>query len=384
MPSFSVEHRPSVLPLYEELELHPIEQKYPFLRRHWLDALEQSGIVSSENGWKPHHLVVLRSQKPIAFLPGYIKTHSMGEFVFDHAIAEFSEQRLRSPYYPKLIIAVPFTPATGPRILCDGRVDALEKKAVVEHLTDYAPRLVQELGVSSIHFLFPQADEVELLRDAGWAIRSGVQFQFHNPSLSSFDDFLGTFSAKRRAQIRRERRCMAERRDIEFEILTGPALTQVSPDLLYQLYLTTVDKYVWGRRYLNASFFRRIVETMPDALHVVLARQTGTIGDDGVIALAFNLLGTDALYGRYWGTHAEVPFLHFETCLYRGVEQTIQRRLSRFEPGAGGEHKHGRGFTPTLTQSAHFFADGRLDGPVRDYFERESEALKAQLDPRNA
>lgn len=384
MLHFRIEHRPHLLTIYEQTRLSAVERRFPFLRREWLIALEESGVVSEGSGWKPHHLVIERAGEPVAFLPAYIKLHSMGEFVFDQAIAEFSEQRLRVPYYPKLIIAVPFTPTTGPRIVCDDGMSAQEKKELVDFLSEATPRLARELGVSSVHVLFPAKEEISLLSEAGWAIRSGVQFQFHNREFSSFDDYLATFSAKRRAQIRRERRVLRETADLEFEVLTGPRLSQVSPGLLHRLYLTTVDKYVWGRRYLNASFFEQITRTMPESLHVVLVRRTGTSGDDGVLAVAFNLLGSEALYGRYWGTFSEVPFLHFETCLYRGVEQTIERKLLRFEPGAGGEHKHGRGFAPTLTQSAHFFADGRLDGPVREYFAREAAALKDQLDPGTA
>jgi len=372
----------SLSAIYEELRLGPIERRYPFLRRSWLEALEQSGAASERSGWGPHHLVIEREGKPIAFMPAYLKMHSMGEFVFDHAIAEFSESRLGLPYYPKLVIAVPFTPATGPRILFDEGASAAQIAETMGFVAESLPRLSRELEVSSVHVLFPTKYEAELLEQGGWALRSGVQFQFHNTGFPAFEDFLGVMGSKRRAQIRRERRVLLERDDLSFEILTGPSLETVSPRLLYELYLTTVDKYVWGRRYLNEEFFRTVTRTMPEALHVVLVRRAGSSGDEGVIAGAFNLLGAEALYGRYWGTFEEVPFLHFETCLYRGIEETILRGLSRFEPGAGGEHKHGRGFVPTLTQSAHTFLDPRLEIAVRDYFRREAEAIKAQLDPK--
>ncbi len=374
----------SLAAIYGELRLSQIERRYPFLRRSWLEALEQSGAASERSGWSPRHLVIERERKPIAFLPAYLKMHSMGEFVFDHAIAEFSESRLGIPYFPKLVIAVPFTPATGPRILFDEGASPAQIAETVNFVGESLPRLARELEVSSVHVLFPSKHEAELLKQGGWALRSGVQFQFHNTGFPAFEDFLGVMGSKRRAQVRRERRVLREQEELVFEILTGPSLETVSPRLLYELYLTTVDKYVWGRRYLNEEFFRMVTRAMPEALHVVLARRAGSSGDEGVIAGAFNLLGSEALYGRYWGAFEEVPFLHFETCLYRGIEETILRGLSRFEPGAGGEHKHGRGFSATLTQSAHSFLDPRLELVVRDYFGREAEALKDQLDPKIA
>lgn len=357
----------------------PASQIFPFLRTEWLTALERSGAAEPSTGWAPRHLVFHRAGAVFAVLPAYLKAHSMGEFVFDQSIAEFAETRLGVSYYPKLVVAVPFTPATGPRVLLadSGSEPALWE--VIETLTTMLPSLLDSLGASSAHILFAPADEVTIFEQAGWAVRAGLQFQFKNRSFHGFEDFLSTFRAKRRAAIRRERREIAARDDLIFEVRSGAALRAVSPRLLHALYLTTVDKYAWGRRYLNERFFESVLRLMPEQLHVVLARRPRTSGDDGVVAGAFNLLGAEALYGRYWGCFEEEPFLHFETCLYRGIEETIERGLARFEPGAGGEHKEGRGFEATMTHSVHWFRDAALDRPVREFFVREKVAVCERL-----
>jgi uncharacterized protein len=354
--------------------------EYPFLRSEWLTALEESGAAGAASGWVPRHFLFYRGSELLAFVPAYVKSHSMGEFVFDHAIAEFAELRLGLRYYPKLVFGVPFTPATGPRLVMRAPASDAQRELLAA-LGALAPRICSELRVSSLHWLFGTEEEVRALDAAGFLTRSGLQFQFKNRGFKDFEDYLGSFRAKKRAQVRRERR---ELGGVAFEILSGADLGRVSPELLYRLYLTTVDKHVWGRRYLNQSFFERVVHTMPEALHVVLARTVGTTGDDGVLGAAFNLLGKHALYGRYWGAFAEIPFLHFETCLYRGIEETIQRGLERFEPGAGGEHKESRGFEATLTQSAHFFSDQRLTEAVAEFFERERAAISARVQAGSA
>jgi len=352
----------------------PATREYPFLRPAWLSALEETGAACDETGWSARHFLFFKDEELVAFVPGYIKTHSMGEFVFDHAIAEFAERRLGVRYYPKLVLGIPFTPTTGPRLVMKDSASELWTH-LLEAFAVLAPRLVSELGVSSIHWLFGTEEEMDVLSRTSFQVRLGLQFQFRNRGYQSFEGYLASFRAKRRAQVRRERRVLG---DVSFEILVGEELSRVSPQLLYHLYLTTVDKHVWGRRYLNQNFFERVTQTMPDAIHVVLARTSGTQGDDGVLGGAFNLLGQHALYGRYWGAFAEVPFLHFETCLYRGIEETIVRGLDRFEPGAGGEHKESRGFEPTLTRSAHYFADRRLAEAVGEFFDRERVAILAR------
>ncbi len=346
--------------------------RFPFLRHAWLDAFEKTECVGGKSGWFPRHLRIRRGQETLAFCPAYVKTNSFGEFVFDHAIADFAESRLGLAYYPKLILAVPFTPASGPRLLFAKGSSEAEREEVLSALVESLPRLCRELRVSSAHVLFPQAAQAEQLVARGMLHRRGLQFQFQNHGYGDFSDFLATFRAKRRAVIRRERRELAEG-PLRIRELTGPSLRELNPKLAYELYLTTVDKFVWGRRYLTEQFFERVLCDMPDAIHFVLAEDA-----TGPRAGAFNLLGEEALYGRYWGSFGEVKYLHFEVCLYRGIDAAIRLGRARFEPGAGGEHKESRGFKATLTHSTHHFEDSRLARAVGDYFAREAEALEAR------
>jgi uncharacterized protein len=344
----------------------------PFSSFDWLDALERTGCVTPERGWMPFHLTLHRAGKLVACAPAYVKGNSEGEFVFDHAWARFCEGSLGVSYYPKLVFAVPFTPATGPRLL----IQPDESPSVVLPVFAAAVRkLTEELNVSGSHVLFPSESETEALVAAGLARRVGVQFHWRNPGYTSFDDFLSRFSAKRRHQIRRERR-EVEAQGIELCVHTGSDLNVELADFIYTFYRSTVDKHVWGRRYLKRQFFEEVLSRLRDRLHVVIAydRASGR-----KIAGAFNLLGSDALYGRYWGALEDRPFLHFEVCFYRGIEDAIARKLSRFEPGAGGEHKVARGFEPSLTYSAHHLADERLDRAVRDYLKREDAAVRDEV-----
>jgi len=340
----------------------------PFLSFDWLDALEQTGCVRPERGWMPMHLGLWRGDELVAAAPAYVKGNSEGEFVFDHSFAQFAESRLHVDYYPKLIVAVPFTPATGPRLLVAPGVDLA---AVHGAFAAGLEQLCERLGLSSAHVLFPPRAEAELLSDAGLVHRYGLQFHWHNAGYACFDDFLARFSAKRRHQIRRERRDM-ERQGIDFRILSGSDIDAEAVDVMFEFYRATVEKFYWGRQYLNRNFFHEVASRMPGSLHFVLARERSS---GQALGGAFNLLGGDKLYGRYWGAAEERPFLHFNVCYYQGVEDAIARGLSLFEPGAGGEHKLARGFEPTLTHSAHHFADSRLDHAVRDYCAREREAL---------
>lgn len=346
---------------------------YPFLRYEFLSAFEDTDCLGAQSGWVPRHLVVRRGSELIAFAPAYLKANSFGEFVFDHSIADYAESRLGLRYYPKWIIAVPFTPATGPRVLWTKGTSEADREETFDLLTGALPEMCARLGLSSVHVLFPDEAQVESFRSRDWSERLGLQFQFANAGYRDFDAFLGSFRAKRRHAIRRERRSVIES-GTRVDVWTGEDLKKLDPRLAFELYLTTVDKYVWGRRYLTQGFFEKILTTMPDALHFVLA----SAPSGAPLAGAFNLLGSKALYGRYWGTFGDVPYLHFEVCLYRGVEETIRRKLERFEPGAGGEHKESRGFLPTITRSVHHFADARLDALVRDFYRREAEAIVAR------
>lgn len=360
---------------------------FPFLRREWLVAFERTGCLGRERGWIPRPLIARHGSsgrgEVVALVPAYIKLHSMGEFVFDHAWAAFAEQRLGLDYYPKLVMAVPFTPATGPRVLFRQGTSAAEREGVTDALAELMPRLCAKIGVSSVHVLFPERAEAERFEDRGMALRLGTQFHFSRGEGTSFSDYLARFRSKRRTAIRRERRGILER-DLDVRVLSGPGLAEMHATFAYELYLTTVDKFAWGRRYLTRAFFAEVMATAPEIVHFVVVHQKGQDVSERPIAGAFNLVGRQALYGRYWGAFEEVPFLHFEVCLYRGVEETIRLGLDRFEPGAGGEHKEGRGFERALTYSAHHLVDERLDLAVRDYLAREREAVLAYVEQGSA
>jgi predicted N-acyltransferase len=349
------------------------ERTPPFLRFEWLDALERTGCVTPERGWLPMHLAFHVAGELVAAAPAYVKGNSEGEFVFDHSWARFAEVELGLRYYPKLIVAVPFTPATGPRLL----VKAGHSAASLRGAFCRALAAICEDGkLSGAHVLFPTATEAGELGMHGLLERHGVQFQWNNPGYRSFDDFIARFDSKRRNQIRRERRALAER-GIELEILSDRTLGAEHADFIYEFYVTTVDKFAWGRRYLNRAFFEEVCSSMPESLHVVAARERGA---RRFVGGAFNLLGKERLFGRYWGGLLDVPFMHFNVCFYKGIEEAISRGLSGFEPGAGGEHKVARGFEPTVTHSAHFLSDRRLRAAVADHLARERHAVDEHVD----
>ncbi|HEX6274683.1 MAG TPA: GNAT family N-acetyltransferase [Polyangiaceae bacterium] len=345
----------------------------PFLRFEWLDALERTGCVAPERGWLPMHLGLRVGGELVAAAPAYAKGNSEGEFVFDHAWARFAQGEVGVRYYPKLVVAVPFTPATGPRLLVKA---GAPEAALFDAFTVGLARICEEAKLSGAHVLFPSEEQSRALAERGLLERHGVQYHWHNAGYATFDEFLARFDAKRRHQIRRERRELGQR-GVRLEVLTGSDLRVSDADFVFDFYAATVDKFPWGRRYLNREFFEEVLATMPEALHVVVGvdeKSKRRLGG------AFNLLGADALYGRYWGALAEVPFLHFNVCFYQGIEEAIRRGLSRFEPGAGGEHKRARGFEPTVTRSAHHLVDRRLQAAIADYLRREVRAVDDEVE----
>jgi hypothetical protein len=344
------------------------EDTPPFLSWTFLDVLERTGCVAPERGWQSCHIAFRQDGVLVAAAPAYVKGNSEGEFVFDHGWASFAEGRLGVRYYPKLIVAAPFTPATGPRLLVRKGHDASK---LLPALAEGLAALSERLPVSSAHVLFPNEAQATALAAAGLAHRVGLQYHWQNRGYATFEDFLGRFNSKRRNQIRRETRAPAEQ-GIDLETRSGRDLGPELVDAVYGFYLSTVDKHVWGRQYLSRAFFEEICSRLPEAVLVVLARERAS---KRPIAGAFNLVGKRALYGRYWGAVEERPFLHFNVCYYQGIAECIERGLALFEPGAGGEHKLARGFEPTLTHSAHHLVDGRLDRAVRDFLAREREAV---------
>jgi predicted N-acyltransferase len=340
---------------------------FPFLSFAFLDALERAGCVAPDRGWLPFHLSLWEKDQLIAVAPAYLKGNSEGEFVFDWGWADFAH-KLRIRYYPKLLLGIPFTPATGPRVLV---ADEAERERTMFAMVEGMRRVLDAQSISSAHVLFLPNDEADIFGRAGYALRLGIQYQWHNQGYRTFEEFLTTFPSKKRTQIRRERKEM-DRVGIRISTLRGAEIDSEAIEAICQFYELTVDKFRWGRRYLNRAFFFDVVDRMKDNVEIVLARN----GAGRPIAGAFNVAGGGVLYGRYWGAVEEHPFLHFNVCYYHSIEQCIERKLVRFEPGAGGEHKRARGFLPTLTRSVHHLKDPRLNAAIRDYLGREREHME--------
>lgn len=340
----------------------------PFVSWAFLHALEASGVATPATGWTPRHLTLWRGDRLVAAAPAWVRNDSRGEFVFDWGWAEAAD-RAGIPYYPKLTVAVPFTPAQGERIL----VAPGEDRAALESAVgEAAIRVAREEGLSSVHVLFPTAAQAERLAGVGYARRVGVQFHWRNAGYATYEDFLARFTSRQRANLRRER-AAAARQGIEIRTLRGEEVRALDPDLVHRIYLSTVDRMVWGMRYLNRPFFERLLAEVP-GVEWVEARRGGR-----VIAGALNVASERILYGRYWGALEHHPFLHFHVCYYHSIEACIARGIQVFEPGAGGEHKLSRGFEPTLTHSAHWIADRRLDAAVREFLGRETALLEMRV-----
>lgn len=333
----------------------------PFLEWDWLDALEQSGCVTAKTGWAPHHLTVREGGRLIAAAPMYLKGHSQGEFVFDHTWAEAAE-RAGMTYYPKLLVAVPFTPATGQRILTHPEVP---RAPLLERVAQALRDACTANEISSVHVTFCAADEIAPLRDAGFLHRQGVQYHWHNRDYGSFDDYLAALRSKRRTQVRSERRAVAEQ-GIAIAAHEGEAIADELFEPMFRIYLSTIEKLYWGRRYLNRRFFDELRRRWKRNLCFVVARQNGAI-----VAGAINVQKAGALYGRYWGCLREIRYLHFAVCYYAGIEHCIARGLTRFEPGAGGDYKHWRGFDAAATHSLHYLPHPAFARAVAEFLDRE-------------
>lgn len=341
----------------------------PFLSWEFLDTMERTGCVGEKAGWAPAHIVFYDGKELVGGAPAYLKDNSEGEFVFDYSWAD-ALRRAGGRYYPKLVVAAPFTPATGRRVLAK-RPE--ERPRLATALAETVRALVKRMDLSSAHVLFPAEGDADLLEQNGLARRFGVQFQWHNRGYATWDDFLSSFDAKRRAMIRRERR-EVQKQGVTIETLRGSDITPPVIDRMYAFYLSTVEKFYWGRQYLNRAFFEESAASLRGKVEIVVAREGKKI-----IAGAWNLAGPRALFGRYWGAAEERPFLHFNVCYYHSVEEAIARGFERFEPGAGGSHKRSRGFAPTITHSAHHLAHPGLDRAVREHLAREREAILAHV-----
>jgi len=301
-------------------------------------------------------------------MPLYLKGNSQGEYVFDHSWADAYE-RAGGRYYPKLLGAVPFTPATGPRFLHAPGTDAA---TVRQALIQGALGLTGQTGVSSLHVNFPTEAEWLAMGEMGLLLRQDMQFIWRNDGYQTFDDFLAALSSNRRKTIRRERRDAQDGLDIR--VLTGAEITEAHWDAFFSFYMDTGSRK-WGRPYLTREFFAMIGRTMADRIALVMAFRGET-----PIAGALNFIGRDALYGRQWGTLEDVPFLHFELCYYAAIQFAIERGLSRVEAGAQGDHKIARGYLPSPVWSAHYIADKALRVPVARYLDQERPGMAAEIE----
>lgn len=339
----------------------------PFLSHAFLNALETSGSVSGETGWLPRHLVLEEEGKVTGCMACYVKSHSQGEYIFDYGWADAYE-RAGGRYYPKLQISVPFTPATGRRLLVEDGPDQEHRERA---LMSGAIELCRKAGASSVHWTFITEGEYDRLGELGLLQRKDQQFHWLNDGYETFDDFLGALSSRKRKNVKKER-ARALCNDITVEWVTGSDLTEAHWDAFFDFYMDTGARK-WGRPYLTRAFFSHVSAAMADDILLVMARRDGQI-----IAGALNFIGGDTLYGRNWGCVEDHRFLHFELCYYQAIDFAIERGLKRVEAGAQGPHKLARGYVPVTTYSAHFIADPGLDQAVREYLTRERQYVEEE------
>ncbi|MGC2409101.1 MAG: GNAT family N-acetyltransferase [Methyloceanibacter sp.] len=341
----------------------------PFISHAFLQALEESGSATRATGWLPQHLLLEDAEGRLAgCMPCYLKFHSYGEYVFDHAWADAYE-RAGGSYYPKLQAAVPFTPVTGKRLLVREGPDRTKREAI---LLQAAATLAERFDASSLHVTFLTRDEWELAGTLGFLQRTDQQFHWRNEDYRSFEDFLLALSSRKRKAIRKERADTLAH-GIEIEWVTGSDLTEAHWDAFFAFYMDTGSRK-WGSPYLTRAFFSLIGETMRDEILLVLAKREGR-----AIAGALNFIGGDALFGRYWGAIEEHPCLHFEVCYYQAIDFAVAHKLARVEAGAQGAHKLSRGYLPVTTYSAHWIADPGLRRAVADYLKRERLAVAREI-----
>lgn len=337
----------------------------PFVSHAFFSALERSGSACAATGWQPQHLVMQRGGRVVGIVPCYLKSHSRGEYVFDHGWAE-AFMRAGGDYYPKLQVSVPFTPATGPRLL----LRPGEGEGSARLLAKGLAALCQQRHASSVHVTFAREHEWNLLGEADFLKRIDQQFHWRNDGYASFDAFLDSLNSRHRKQIRRERR-EALANGIAIEWLTGNDITEAALDTFFAFYMETGSRK-WGRPYLTRKFYSLIAETLREDILLVMAKRDGRW-----IGGAINFIGGDTLFGRHWGAVEHHPFLHFEVCYYQAIDFAIARSLSRVEAGAQGEHKLARGYLPCTTYSAHYIAHPGLRRAIAEYLQMERTHVTA-------
>lgn len=356
---------------------HLVGRESPFLEWDWLDALEETECVHNRQGWSPHHLLLEEDGVLVGACPLYLKHNSEGEFVFDHEFAHAAESA-GLPYYPKLLVGIPFTPAGGARFLTPPEASQAERVLMIRQMGEALAHVCESNGLSSIHVNFCTLDEVRALEPLGFIKRVGMQYHWENRGYQNFEDYLQAFRSKRRNQIRRERRDL-EAAGVNIRVLTGDDVTEALAPTLYALYKGHIDRLYWGRLYLTPEFFQQTARRFKRNLCWVVAEQNGE-----VVAGTYNVQKDGVFYGRYWGAFKEIRHLHFNVCYYRAIEHCIENGLQRFEPGAGGEFKQVRGFDPRPTYSAHYFSQPALKEAVEGYLAQERQRMSAVIDHLDA
>lgn len=342
----------------------------PFLSHSFYTAVENSGSACRQTGWLAQHLIMEQAGEVTGIIPCYMKNHSQGEYVFDHGWADAFE-RAGGDYYPKLQATVPFTPASGRRLLVGNGPDAPKRRLL---LAGGMQQACDQLQVSSAHITFMQENEWQLLGDHGYLRRNDQQFHWLNDSYETFDDFLARLSSRKRKNIRKERKAALADNGITIEWLSGEQLTEEIWDTFFQFYMDTGSRK-WGQPYLTRKFYSLIGQSMAEDIVLIMARRDGRY-----VAGAINFVGSHTLFGRHWGCIEDHPFLHFEICYYQAIDYAIKHRLARVEAGAQGSHKLARGYMPQITYSAHYITHPDFRRAVEDYLEHERQAVVREND----
>ena len=344
---------------------------HPFTSYEFLNALETSNSVSTKTGWTPKHILVKNAANNlIGASPNYLKMHSYGEYIFDHSWANAFENA-GGQYYPKLLSAIPFTPATGPRILLSPQKNNNDE--IFKLIIGTYEQLVKNNNLSSAHINFITKQLSDTLNKRNWIKREGLQFHWYNKKYQSFDDFLDELKSTKRKAIKKERKKINEY-GLTIERLTGDALNVKIWDSFYEFYLSTIDKK-WGGAYLTKDFFYSINRSMKNKILLVIAKK-----NNDIIAGALNFIGESTLYGRNWGSKLDIPFLHFELCYYQAIEYAIENKIQIVEAGAQGHHKIQRGYIATSTYSAHYIQNDSFDKAVRGFVEMEANEINKQIE----
>jgi predicted N-acyltransferase len=338
----------------------------PFVEWDWLRAMEHSGSAARNTGWAPYHLIVRQGgKKVVAACPLYLKTHSMGEFVFDHSWADAAE-RAGLRYYPKILVGVPFTPHTGRRFLT---APGSDRKGLINLLGLALTTICEDNKLSSVHVNFCEPDEAAALAPIGFMQRVGYQYHWHNAGFTTFDDYLNRLKHKRRTAVRHERAAMQEQ-GVHIRLMAGDELPDRMFPEMYRIYCSTIEKLYWGRQYLSEEFFDLIRKSFKRNMVFI-----GGYSGRELVAGAVNLAKAGVMYGRYWGCFREYRFLHFNVCYYAGIEHSILKGIQRYEPGAGGEYKWLRGFDPALTCSIHYVSNPDLRRAIAGFLKREKHEV---------